>query len=190
MDANRKQTFPALLAGCGLMFAAAINADADVRIAAYTDNEHIEFSGDDIVITADDQSQARITPVGDLRIAGKPVSLNATQRTLLVQYADGIHGIAHQGMRIGSEGARMAVDILGDVFGALMDGDSAHEIDAKAEAHAAGIKATVRVLCDDLRSVQGVQTRLVGALTNFQPYAVITDDSVGKCYDGLNHDED
>lgn len=189
MDARRKQTFPALLAGCGLMFAAAINADADVRIHAYAD-DHIHFSGDDVVITADDASEARITPAGELRIAGKAVSVSRDQRQLLVQYSAGAHGIARQGARIGSEGAKLAVTVLDDVFSGLFDGDVQQTVEARVKAHSAGLKAEVRVLCDDMRSLQSVQDHLAGSLSNFQPYAVITDENVEQCYGGINHDDE
>lgn len=190
MDARRKQTFPALLAGCGLMFAAAINADADVRIHAYAD-QHIRFSGDDVIITADDASEARISPAGDLRIAGKTVAVSADQRRLLVQYSAGAHGIASQGAKVGSEGAKMAVTVLDDVFSGIFDGDVKETVEARVKAHTAGLKSAVRTLCDDMRSLQSVQDRLVGSLSNFRPYAVITDQYIGHCYDGINHaDED
>ncbi len=189
MDTRRKQTFPALLAGCGLMFAAAINAEADVRIHAYAD-DHIHFSGDDVVITADDASEARITPAGDLRIGGRTVAVSPAQRQLLAQYSAGAHGIARQGARVGSEGARMAVTVLDDVFSGVFAGDVQDTVEARVKAHSAGLKAAVRVLCDDMRSLQSVQDRLVGTLARFEPYAVITDENVEKCYGGIDHDEE
>ena len=189
MDANRKQTFPALLAGCGLMFAAAINADADVRIHAYTD-QHIHFSGDDVLITGQNDNEARITPDGGLSIAGRAVAVNEAERRLLMQYSEDAHGIARQGGRIGAEGAHMAVAILDDVFSNLWGGDVQHVVEERAKAHSAGLKASVRVLCDDMKSLQAVQAKLADSLASFQPYAVITDDYIDKCYGGINHDHD
>ena len=191
MDARRKQTFPALLAGCGLMLAAAINADADVRIHAYAyADDHIHFSGDDIVITASGTPEARITPAGGFSIGGKAVVVDESQRRLLVQYSADAHDIERRGARIGVEGANMAMDILGDVFGGLLDGDSDKQIEANARSHTAGLKDAVRGLCDDMKSLQATQTRLAGTLAAFQPYAVITDEDVDHCYDDINHDED
>lgn len=189
MDARRKQTFPALLAGCGLMFAAAINADADVRIHAYAD-DHIHFSGNDIVIAVAGIREARITPAGDFSIGDKTLAVDESQRRLLAQYSTSAHDIERHGAKIGVEGANMAMDILGDVFGGVMDGVSDTQIEANARSHTAGLKTAVRELCDDLKSLQTTQVRLVGAMVAFQPYAVITDEDVSHCYDDINHDED
>ena len=152
MDAIRKQSFPALLAGTCLMFAAAFSADADVRIAA-TRNGNITFQGDDVVITADDGSRARISPEGDLTLAGKPVAVDDGQRRLLQQYSDGAHELVRHGMKLGTAGAQLAVDIVGAVFSGLLAGDDDKEIERRTKASTAGFKAKARVLCDDMQSL-------------------------------------
>ncbi|QSX77422.1 YggN family protein [Agrilutibacter solisilvae] len=49
--------------------------------------------------------KAEITPKGDLLIEGKPVTINAEQRALLLQYRGHVASVAEAGVEIGMQGA-------------------------------------------------------------------------------------
>ena len=189
MDARRKQTFPALLAGCGLMFAAAINADADVRIAAYSD-EHIEsghhhtglhLDGDDVVIVADDRSEARVTPTGNLYVAGRPVAVNASQRAMLRKYNAGIHDIETRGLEIGKSALKLVGGMLDTLVDAALAGEDDAAIEARARATTEPIKEQGRELCQVAQAEHDLQDQIAAQLPAFRPYAVI--DSDHDCHD-------
>jgi hypothetical protein len=188
MKTIQKICIALLTFGC---IGAAATAVADVRIDAYDGFDgHISLQGGDIVITAPDDSEARITDSGDLLIHGDKVAVDETQRTLLRQYVGQVHGLEHQGIKIGSQSVNLAVGVLGEVFSRLytrlLTGDEDDkDIDENAEARAAGLVDAVRGMCDGMKSLEQLQGRIAGSLSAFKPYAVITDRSVGKCYDGL-----
>lgn len=162
-------------------------AVADVRINAYDDGKaRISTQGDDIVITALDDSEARITDAGELVIHGEKQALNRDQQALVRQYAGQVHDLERQGLRIGSQGVHLAIDVLGQVFTGLLQGDmDDKEIDKNARARAAGFEDSVRGMCDDMKALEQLQGRLAASLAAFKPYAVISGHSVNECYDGL-----
>src|SRR5690348_10779507 len=112
---------------------AAASALGDARTDAYGDaardgvHVHVAVFGDDhirmdrgqVVITADDGSEARVTPAGDFLVGDKAVAVSTEQRTLLKQYNRQILDIEDRGMQIGMQGAKLALNVLGDVFAGL-----------------------------------------------------------------------
>src|SRR5579863_6590698 len=102
---------------------AALSVNADVRIDG-SQHGQINIHGTDVIITADDDSQARITTAGDLSIRGKAVSLSAAQRSMLQQYSANMREIERRGMDIGAHATELATGIVGAVFADLMTGDT------------------------------------------------------------------
>jgi len=187
---------PAILIGsaCILCMDAAL---ADARTAAYNDpddvhisagvgtfgDSQIDMDGDDVVITARDHSKARISPSGDLSIAGKTVAVNDDERKLLRRYGLGVRDIRARGMQIGRDALNMVGGIVGTVVSDLFTGgDDDQRIDRDARAKAEPLKQEARALCKDVQSERQVQAALVAELPAFQPYAVIDTKSEHDCH--------
>ncbi|HEV7164919.1 MAG: hypothetical protein ACHQAZ_09085 [Gammaproteobacteria bacterium] len=167
------------LAAASLLFMA--GAGADVRINS-VNGDNIALRGDDVVITAEDDSEALITPAGDLLIHEKRVALTGEERGLLRQYAAGVHDIQQRGLEIGQH----AVDMVGGMVGMLVtdllttSGDKQMDHDMKAKAEP--LKQEARELCTTVRQVRQIQETLVSELPAFKPYAVIDTDSENDCH--------
>ena len=101
---------PGLLAALCLL--AVATAQADVRINTH-DKGRIDIKGTDIVITAEDGSQAEIAPAGDLKIRGKDVPVNDAERQLLVHYSQNLRDMEKQGEAAKGQAWRMAPSIVG-----------------------------------------------------------------------------
>lgn len=189
----KQMTYMLLAAAC---FVTMGTASADVRISPEIrisshgdDNINIDDQGN-VHITANDKSEARINPAGDLLVAGKNVPINDKQRTLLLQYANAILGIERKGMQIGLDGANLALGVIGSVFADLMTGANRQDIDKDTKSQTGSIKESARGLCDSVKSLQRLQGEVGDSISAFEPYEVITADSVKDCYDGLNEDKD
>lgn len=159
----------------------ALSVHADVRVDA-TQHGQIDIHGSDIVITADDDSQARISQTGDLSIRGKAVSLSAAQRSMLQQYSANMREIERRGMDIGAHATELATGIVGAVFADLMTGDT-DQVDKDAKAKAEPIKQEAREICKVVLAQESLQDRISASLPAFKPYAVISeDDTQHNCH--------
>ena len=170
----------------GFLIAAA--AQADVRVDSGR-HSNISFRGDDVVISAADDSEARVTPAGDLYIQGKPVTVSAAQRRLLQEYYGGLKDIERRGLAIGEH----AVDMVGSMLGTLVttlitDGDE-KELDRKMKDKAEPLKDEARALCKDVQTERAVQDQIAGEIPAFKPYAVIDTESEHDCHVDDNHIE-
>jgi hypothetical protein len=164
-----------------LCLLAAANAQADVRINTH-DKGRIDIEGADIVITADDRSQAEIDPAGDLKIRGKDVPVTDAQRQLLVQYSQNLRDMEKQGEAAKRQAWSMAPDILGTALGDLFTGASDKQINDDANKAAEPLKGEVLKLCDSVKAERKVQDQISDALPAFRPYAVIhEDDTENDC---------
>lgn len=138
-----------------------------------------------VSIRGRDDTTASIKADGDLRIAGKPVTLTPAQRALTTRYYAGVQATLHDGVATGKAGAAMAGSVIGAVFSGLARGDT-HDIDRKANAQAAKIEVHVARICDDMQAIQGTQNQIAAQLPAFAPYTVIDDKRVGDCRSGLH----
>lgn len=100
------------------------------------DNQGITLDGGDAVIHGDNGTQARITKDGALSLAGKPVTVTATQRQKLVQYVATIKDIEIKGTQLGAAAGSFATGVAAEALAALFAGASEDDIDHKAEARA------------------------------------------------------
>ncbi len=172
-----------LYAGAACLALASATAYADVRVnAAHHVHSDIGFSGEDVVITADDDSEARITPAGDLFIRGKAVDVNDAQRQLLLRYSHGIRDIEMRGLHIGESAVNMVGGMLGTLVAEALGGADDQEIERQANAKAEPIKQQARALCKDVQAERQVQEQLSAQLPAFKPYAVIDTDSEHDCH--------
>lgn len=188
------RTLPLVLGAACLAVGSAALADA--RTDAYhddddsgmnihvLDNHHssVRMYGDDVVITAHDHSEARITPAGDLYIRDEAVAVSADQRKLLRRYNTGVRNIEARGLQIGRDALHMVGGIMGVVVADLFTDDADEHIDRDAERAAEPLKQEARALCKDVQSERKVQAAIVAGLPAFRPYAVIDTASDHDCH--------
>ena len=157
--------------------------DSDMNIHVL-DHHHtsVRLRGDDVVITARDHSEARVTPAGDLYIEDKAVAVSADQRKLLRRYNSGIHNIEARGMQIGRDALHMVGGIMGVVVADLFTDDADARINRDAERAAEPLKQEARALCKDVQAERQVQAAIVAGVPSFRPYAVIDTASDHDCH--------
>lgn len=167
----------------------AAKPDADGSLAASitaTVNEAMteareELTKENFTISRDNSKpKAEITAQGDLLIDGKPVSINATQRALVLDYRQHIVALAHAGMEIGAQGAGLAGKALTETMAELLSGNT-DQIEKKVEAEARKIEASAKKLCGGLPAMLASQEKLKAALPEFAPYARMTQSDVDDC---------
>ena len=155
--------------------------EREVREELATGN--IDFGGNHH--TGDDRSNdsdAEITPEGDLLIDGKPIAVDARERELLLDYRERITEVALAGTRIGMQGAELATTAMGEAFRGVFS-DNTDDMEAKIEAEAAKIQEQVIVLCDNLAPLLETQQALAASIPELAPYATMTQEDVDQCYD-------
>ena len=193
----RNKTLLASLAAAGLMIAT--GAGADVRTDStrhhQMDTGHdlshdITVRGQDVVITADDSSEALISPTGRLSIRGRDVPVSGDERALLRQYSTGILDIQQRGMAIGKAAADMVGGMMGVIMADLFTyGDDDKQMNKDVKAAAEPLKQEARALCTEVQHERVVQDKLATELPEFRPYAVLDTDSDNDCHVDDN-DED
>lgn len=183
-----------LAAAATLLLAAGIGtAKAHPHDIVVNDNDHGQIHIDDrtgdVVITAEDDSQARITRDGGLIITGKNIAVTAGQRQLLLQYVHGIDTIEHQGMEIGAQAVNMVGGMVGAIIGDLFTDGSDKHVDRDVKDRARPLKDAARSLCTTVQSQEQVQDAIAREIPAFKPYAVIDKDTRDQCHID-NDDED
>lgn len=126
------------------------------------------------------ESDAEITPEGDLLIAGEPVDVDAAERELLLEYRRNVTEVAMAGARIGLQGADLATSAMGEAFRGALGGDT-EGMDARIEAEAEKIKVEALNLCEQLQPMLETQQALVGSIPELAPYARMTQADVDEC---------
>lgn len=156
--------------------------DADINIHVLDNHRSsVRMHGDDVVITARDESEALITPAGDLYIRGKAVAETEEQRKLLRRYSAGIRNIEARGMQIGRDAIHMVSGIMGVVVADLFADGGDERMDRDARVAAEPLKQEARALCKDVQVERQVQAAVVVQFPAFQPYAVIDTKSDHDC---------
>lgn len=179
MKTTHKFIFTSFAATALLLMA---GARADARIDSHAAAD-IRISGTDVIITAKDDSQARISAAGDLSIRGKPVTVSAEQRMLLQQYSSGVFDMERRGMGISEQSLIMMGSAMGTLVAALLTGEDKKELDADLNAKVAPLKDQGRALCNEFKSQIVLQDKISTSLPAFKPYTVIEDDDPkGECH--------
>ena len=154
--------------------------EREVREELATGN--IDFGGNHRGSDDSNDSDAEITPEGDLLIDGKEIAVDAQERAMLLAYRKHITEVALAGAKIGMQGAELAKTAMGEAFRGVLSGNT-EEMEAKIEAEAAKIEAQVVVLCDRLAPLLETQQALAASIPELEPYATMTQDDVDDCYD-------
>ncbi|MGH8292724.1 MAG: hypothetical protein ACRESA_04550 [Gammaproteobacteria bacterium] len=153
------------------------------------DHQGITLDGGAAVIHGDDGTEARITPDGTLTIAGRPVTVNATQRQKLVQYVATVKDIEIKGVELGAAASGFATGVAAEAIVALFAGASEDDIDRKAKIRANEFKKKALPLCQDVQTLKQLQDSLQASLPAFEPYAVIEANDAGDCEHDINSDD-
>lgn len=124
---------------------------------------------------------AKITPKGDLIIAGKPVPLMPAQRAEVLAYRQQGIAIGKAGIAIGRSGAELGLKAVGTAIAAVFSGKSNEQIQQDVKAQTTSIHTEVTQLCDRLPALMATQKQLAADLPAFRPYATMTQKDVADC---------
>ncbi len=142
--------------------------------------------GHTLTLTANGQPGAELSAKGDFSVGGKPVTVTAEQRALLVAYHRELGGIADAGIATGKEGARLAGKAVGAAVRGIFSGDP-DRIDREVDAEARKVEAEAMKICDRLPGLYQAQQELAASLPAFRPYAGMEPDDARKCR--ASHDD-
>ena len=147
-------------------------ADSGVveKVRTHTDAARRKLATSNVSISRSGTPKAEISPEGDLLIEGKAVTIDASQRQMLLAYRQQIIEIANAGMDIGVQGAALGVGAAGEAIKGVFSGNM-DEVQARIEAEAAKIEGEARKLCDLVPAMRRQQQALAAALPEFAPYA-------------------
>lgn len=162
------------------LIAAGAGAASATTIHLAAGHEDIDLDGEDVLITAEDGSEARVTPDGVLRVDGRKVALREQHRRALTRYNETVHSIVDRAVVIGIQGAGVAVSAIGVAIAAIASGN-AEDVEERVEARAERIKDNARRLCREVRHLQRIQDALADDLAAFRPFAVIDEDDADEC---------
>ena len=167
-----------LLAGCG-------DSSDHVSVIGLHDgsliNGHIGLNDDKATLRVEGSPDAVISAAGDFSIDAKPVTVDASQRTLLQTYYRNVAGIRDHGIETGKEGAATAGVALKSVASGLANGDTG-QIDKQVNAQADKVKQAAMKICQDLADIEATQNTLAAQLPAFKPYAgLVADSDVRDC---------
>lgn len=129
----------------------------------------------------DSRPKAVITPRGELVIAGKEVGATPQQHALLQDYRQQIIGIAEAGMEIGEHGASLGATAAREAIWGALNGKSDKEIEAAIKPQTDKIQAAAARLCLRMPGLLASQQKLAAAMTEFRPYATMTQKDVDDC---------
>lgn len=174
---NREQPAPAQDAETGaevsVLGKVAGKVAAKVRDKMATENISLDGDGN--------APKAEITPRGDLWIDGKQVTLDDTQRGLLLAYRTEISGIASAGAEIGIQGADLATKAMKESLGAVLSGNDPGDVEKRIEAEADGIRVAALKLCDRMPGMLQAQRAAAAAIPQFAPYATMDESDIDEC---------
>lgn len=156
------------------------------KVSDALDKASAELSSKDITLSDEGVDgkrlpEAKITPAGDLIIAGKAVALTPAQRADSLAYRKQLVAIARQGMIIGGQGAKLGVNAAGEALAAILSGQSEQQISDRVKAKASGIKQATERLCRRLPALLAAQQAFAAAVPAFRPYATATQKDIDRC---------
>jgi hypothetical protein len=132
----------------------------------------LDVDGDEVVITSDDDREARVTRQGELLVEGRRVRLDETAQRDLIRYNVTMRWLEERAVEIGIQGAGLAFSALGEALAAVATGDG-ERAERRIEAKAERIEDEARALCVELRQLERIQNRVADRVPAFRPFAVI-----------------
>lgn len=131
----------------------------------------------------DNLPKAEITPKGDLLIEGSAVTINASQRGMLLDYRHDVIDVAEAGMEIGTQASELASKAVAEGLASIFDSDSKEGFEQRMDAEGKKIEISARKLCDRLPAMLDSQDKLAASLPEFKPYANMTQEDIDDCMD-------
>lgn len=173
--------------------AASSHSPIDNAIDHAMQRAEVKLTTQDITVSNDDSGapEAKITPRGDLVIAGKPVELTPAQRADVLAYRQQLIAVGRQGIAVGRQGATLGLSAAGAAIAAVFSGESEQQVRQRVEAKASGIRQAAAKICDRLPALLTSQQQLAAAVPEFRPYARLTPAKIDRCRaDALKDDHD
>ncbi|HET7649399.1 MAG TPA: DUF2884 family protein [Gammaproteobacteria bacterium] len=162
-----------------------IHASEDGNNRVTVINSHdIHIKNGNVIISSDHGNEATITTDGGLVINGKSVPVSDQDRIKLMQYNSTVKDIENRGIKLGMDATGFALDVVADVIGDLLSGESEEEIDKHANARAHRFKQKALPICEDVHTLKQIQDTLSADIPSFKPFAVIE----GRDADDCEHD--
>jgi hypothetical protein len=153
------------------LLAAAPAAAAHISINL-DDEDNVSVVDRDVVIDADDESEATVEPDGTLRVDGRRVRVAERDRQALVLYNRSIRRIESRAIEIGVQGAGLAVHAVTEALVGVATGEP-HRAERRVRHHAEDLKDNARRLCQEMRAVEQLQNAIADRVDEFRPFAVI-----------------
>jgi hypothetical protein len=113
------------------------------------------------------------------------VDVTPAQRRLLLDYRAEVIRVGETGLEIGSKGADLAGEAIGQAIGSIFSGDT-REMEQRVEARAEQLKQEAKVICGQLPALMETQQRLAASLPAFRPYATLEQKDIDDCMDDLD----
>jgi hypothetical protein len=186
-----------LLVFCSAVFAVLVDASAAMASSTaihatdggnnrvtVVSSHNIHLKNGDVIISNEHGGEARITTEGSLIINGKPVPVADPDKIKLMQYNSTVKDIENRGIKLGMDATGFALDVVADVIGDLLSGESEDEIDKHANARANKFKQKALPICQDVHTLKQIQDTLSADIQSFKPFAVIE----GRDADDCEHD--
>ncbi|MEB2231145.1 DUF2884 family protein [Xanthomonas campestris pv. campestris] len=164
----------ALLVGCGG------HSESTTSGSAQVNGSGVTFDNNSVTLNRSGLPAARIGADGSLRIAGKPVALNAAQQQAMRGYYAQLQAVAKQGIEIGTKGAAFGAHAAGEALKGVLSGNP-DPIGEKIEAEADTFKQHALQICDRLVGLRTAQDAAASLIPAFAPYASLTQHDVEDC---------
>jgi hypothetical protein len=161
---------------------AVVDADSiGKKVRDATDKARDKLAQGNINVSDEHNNKAEITPQGDFLINGKPVTIDAQQRALLLDYRKQVERLAGAGMDIGVAGAQLGVKAAGEALRGVFSGNT-EDIEKNVNAEAEKIEIQAKTLCNLLPEMMAKQQALAAALPAFKPYATMDQGDIDDCH--------
>ena len=172
-----------LLIGAALLPALVALSGCTEHVSSSNGRGTFAIDGSAVRISVPGDATAYVHSSGRLVIGGRTIALTPSEQTLAQQYYQHALDISAAGTATGEAGSRLGVDIVGSLFSALWQDDSA-VIRRTAHQGSAKVRSDVRALCSQLGQLATVQNALAAAVAAFAPYRIVRHRDVEQCIRG------
>ncbi|MNV23109.1 hypothetical protein D3C71_1141100 [compost metagenome] len=153
------------------------------KVREATDEARKKMAEGNLSVSSSDGTKVEISPKGDLLINSTPVTLNDSQRALVLQYRQQMLAVAEAGIDVGVQGANLGVRAASEALKGIFSGNT-DQIEERVNAEAAKIEANAMKICDQLPALLATQQQLAAVIPEFKPYAKMDQSDINDCRDG------
>ncbi len=152
------------------------------KVREATDDARKQLAEGNLSVSSSDGTKVEISPKGDLLINNTPVTLNDSQRALVLQYRQQMLAVAEAGIDVGIQGANLGVRAASEALKGIFSGNT-DKIEERVNAEAAKIEASASKICDQLPALLATQQQLAAVIPEFKPYAKMDQSDIDDCRD-------